>query len=139
MTLPGAYRKVIAVPIDLKYKWVENNATSVDDTKQSVGFSSGNQYPLRINHTQISNLSVKSNENSEKSEFRETTNKRERDDRGVSNVNEIDDLGQHETCGKRSKYIDDRSTDCIENSMEISFKLQPSCYATVCLREIMKS
>ena len=131
MTLPGAYRKVIAVPLHLEYRWI-----STDGTKQAVGVYPGNTYPLK----KIRNTYSLPDKCCVNSGIFESCNKRERDDTNMSDVDEADDHEGHEPCRKRLKHDDGKtSSDCIENNMEISFQLQPSCYATVCLREIMKT
>jgi tRNA(Glu) U13 pseudouridine synthase TruD len=140
MTLPGAYRKVVAFPMDVEWKWIDDNSRTpaVDNTKIST---SGISYPLEINETKSRDSCIEHPKETTTCVITEKV--RERNDTSMSQLDSNRSINDHSIersyapCGKRMKL--DADSHCIGDNLEISFKLQPSCYATVGLREMMKS
>lgn len=205
LSLPGAYRKVIAVPKDLQYKLISEIASDtaasqprgVTTDKQLHQYSENSHLPTQRSPRCIDNCNSKL-ESSIKPITDLQNNKTEHLDIGTSNASSacdgnIDELqeiqqGIMEPIEKRprldeaSELILDLSKDTttdyktgsldsdvgrdnvvnslqkqhgltdalekqqrlednveIETHLEMSFNLDSSCYATVCLREMMKS
>ena len=104
MNLPGAYRKLVAFPWDLTWKYVpdEHACTGNISTDHCAASTGSNPKCHDV--------------------------KRPR-------------LGEDETiCTEATELtVLPQSSDNLYNNIEISFSLAPSCYATSCIRELMKN
>lgn len=104
MNLPGAYRKLVALPRDLKWK-------SVPDDHACAG-------NFFADHCTASTDSSPKRDDVKRPRFSEDEIK----------------------CTDARAHAElPRSAGNLCNNIEISFSLEPSCYATSCIRELMKN
>lgn len=104
MNLPGAYRKLVAFPGDLKWK-------SVPDDHACAG-------NFFADHCTASTDSSPKRDDVKRPRFSEDETK----------------------CTDARAHAElPRSAGNLCNNIEISFSLEPSCYATSCIRELMKN
>ena len=114
MNLPGAYRKLVATPTDLSWKYVE------DAHACTVNIAAGHsiaQTGSRPAESGIKRARIAVNDCYE--------DEVELSARFASKTTEL------------TKVQRERDNRC--NDVEISFSLEPSCYATSCIRELLKS
>lgn len=114
MNLPGAYRKLVAFPADLSWKYVKDAHACT--ANNSAGHSVA-QEDLSPEDRDIKRL-------------RFTVN------------HSYKDKEEHPTeCASKAPEFDknvQRGSRALSNDVEISFSLEPSCYATSCIRELLK-
>ncbi|PFX26657.1 Pseudouridylate synthase 7-like protein [Stylophora pistillata] len=115
MNLPGAYRKLVAFPWDLSYKYVrEAHARTVDS------YAAGSDYYTVTRESSC----VDSDSDAKRPRLASSGNCYE------DSTKDLRPTELNEVCR--------RSESCCSN-LEISFSLEPSCYATSCIRELMKN
>ena len=115
MNLPGTYRKLVVFPWDLSYKYVREEHTRTEDS-----YSAGSDHCTATEDSSC----VDSDSDAKRPRLASSSNcydDRTKDSRSTE---------LSEVCG--------RSEGCC-SSLEVSFSLEPSCYATSCLRELMKN
>ena len=114
MNLPGAYRKLVATPTDLSWKHVEDaHACTANITAgHSIGETGSRPAESGIKRARIAVNDCYEDE----VEF---------SGRLASKTTELTKVEQ--------------DCDQCRNDVEISFSLEPSCYATSCIRELLKS
>ncbi|XP_068732862.1 pseudouridylate synthase PUS7L-like isoform X3 [Montipora capricornis] len=114
INVPGAYRKLVAFPADLSWKCADNaHARSGHKTTSHSIVAAGSS--LAGNDTKRLRLEA----------------------------NNCHKDGADNSCGYPSKttedsIIEEEDSFCC-NDVELSFSLRPSCYATSCLRELLKN
>lgn len=114
MNLPGAYRKLVAAPTDLFWKYVEDaHACTANITAgHSIAQTGSRPADSGIKRARIAVNDCYEDEGELSVRF-------------ASNTTEL------------TKVERDCEQCC--NDVEISFSLEPSCYATSCIRELLKS
>lgn len=115
INVPGAYRKLVAFPAELNWNYVKD-ANACEGDSADCHFESGEGSGLSENGSKRLRLNADSCSGDEE----------EQSFRFISKVKE------HSTMAQR---ID---SNCC-NDVELSFRLRPSCYATSCIRELLKS
>lgn len=115
MNLPGTYRKLVVFPWDLSYRYVGEERTRTEDS-----------YSARSDHCTATEDSSCVDSDSDAKRPRLASSSNCYDDR----TKDFRPTELSEICR--------RSEGCC-SSLEISFSLEPSCYATSCLRELMKN
>ena len=113
--MPGAYRKLVAFPAELNWNYVKD-ANACEGDSADCHFESGEGSGLLENGSKRLRLNADSCPRDEE----------EQSFRFISKVKE------HSTMAQR------HDSNCC-NDVELSFRLRPSCYATSCIRELLKS
>lgn len=115
INVPGAYRKLVAFPAELNWNYVKD-ANACEGDSADCHFESGEGSGLLENGSKRLRLNADSCSGDEE----------EQSFRFISKVKE------HSTMAQR------HDSNCC-NDVELSFRLRPSCYATSCIRELLKS
>ena len=113
--MPGAYRKLVAFPAELNWNYVKDaNACEGDSADCHFEPSEGSGL--------LENASKRLRFNGDSC----PGDKEEQSFRFMSKVKE------------HSTMVQGHDSNCC-NDVELSFRLRPSCYATSCIRELLKS
>ena len=115
MNLPGAYRRLVALPTNLTWKYVSNAhvCTMITSANHSTGQAGSSPADGDVKRLRLATNDYREGEGEFSEQF-------------VSSAIELP-----------KKILGDSDNCC--NDIEISFSLEPSCYATSCIRELMKS
>ena len=111
MNLPGAYRKLVAFPSDLSWRYACTGNTSTGHSTAPTGSSLTDDGTKRL---------------------RLSTN-----DYCKDKVKLLKRVPPKTSTEVTKEGLTVSNTCC--NDIEISFSLEPSCYATSCIRELMKN
>jgi len=114
MNLPGAFRRLVALPTNLTWKYVSNAhaCTMITSANHSTGQARSSPVDGDVKRLRLATNDCPEDEGEFSEQF-------------ASNAVELP-----------KKILGDSNNCC--NDIEISFSLEPSCYATSCIRELMK-
>ena len=152
--MPGAYRKLVAFPRNLHWKWRETGEEHV--TSNELATNKSGERLLN----EVTTCELTSREENAAGRLEYSAGDTGGCKRGE--ISEEESPATQASAGKRQKTAPGITTEVAHNAtsascrnspglsemnfcsyqkhrdVEVSFTLEPSCYATVCLRELMK-